>query len=70
MEKLKELRKLRGLTIADLAAKIGVSMHSVFRWEHNISSPKARELKCLADVLNTTPNELLGIEEIKTGIKK
>lgn len=65
MERLKAARKANGLTIAALAGLIGVSMHSVFRWEHGKSSPNAEELKKLAAVLNVTPNDLLGVNEKK-----
>lgn len=61
MDTLRRLRRNEGLTMAELARKVGVSMHSVFRWENGMSSPNAKEILILANVLNTTPNDLLGI---------
>jgi transcriptional regulator with XRE-family HTH domain len=40
---IKELREKRGLTQAELAAKIGVGVGTVSRWERGERSPMARE---------------------------
>ena len=61
MEKLREYRRRSGLSMEALGKKIGVSMHSIFRWEVGKSSPTAKELVQLAVALHVTPNELLGV---------
>lgn len=66
MKKLRELRKQEGITMAQLAKEIGVSMHSVFRWELGKTSPTAKELVLLARRFNVTPNELLGVGDEKS----
>lgn len=45
-----------------LGQRVGVSMHSIFRWEVGKSSPTAKELVQLAAALGVTPNDLLGVE--------
>lgn len=62
MDKLREYRKRSGLTMKALGQRVGVSMHSIFRWEVGKSSPTAKELVQLAAALGVTPNDLLGVE--------
>ena len=40
MDKLKELRKEKGLTQMDLAVKVGVSLTTIRMWEGGVSEPK------------------------------
>ena len=61
MNRLKELRQRNGLTIRKVADLLGVSQFSIIRWEKGATSPNAEKLKKLADLLQVTPNELLGI---------
>ncbi|MDF2934699.1 MAG: family transcriptional regulator [Paenibacillaceae bacterium] len=53
------LRKKRGLTQEQLAAKVGVSAGAVSKWETGGSSPDIFLLSPLARALDTTPDELL-----------
>ncbi len=69
------LRKKRGLTQEQLAAKVGVSAGAVSKWETGGSSPDIFLLNPLARALDTTPDELLSFhkelpEEELTRIKE
>lgn len=63
MENLKQRRLNLGFTQAKLAELSGLSIDSIRRYEHEERVPRAYDLKILASVLRTTPNELLGVEE-------
>ncbi|MDY2647881.1 MAG: helix-turn-helix transcriptional regulator [Pyramidobacter porci] len=62
MIRLKELRQQNGLTIRQVADLLCVSQFSIIRWEKGVTSPNAEKLKKLADLLQVTPNELLGVD--------
>ena len=56
---IKNLRKSKGITQEQLADSIGVSLMTVRRWEWGNTAPNSNMLKKLAEVLNTTPENLL-----------
>lgn len=58
-EIISTLRKERGMTQSELAAKMHVTDKAVSKWERNISSPDIDTISRLADVLDTTVDELL-----------
>ena len=63
-EKLKALRKERGLTQNELAKAVGVGTRSVVGWEQEGRYPRKRELYAkLAEVLGTEENYLLTEDE-------
>ena len=59
--KLKSLRKEKGLTLDELALLVGTSKQTVHRYENGVISniPPAKVEK-LAEALGTTPSELMG----------
>ena len=59
-DKLKELRKKKGNTQADLARVVGVSTKSVKNWESDISDPDLSHAKAIADYYNVSLDELVG----------
>lgn len=63
MNRLKELRKDRGLTQAQLAEKIGVSKITVLRWENNERQIKEDRAKELADFFGVPIGYLLGFSD-------
>ncbi|WP_321823124.1 helix-turn-helix domain-containing protein [Pyramidobacter piscolens] len=67
MENLKQRRLNLGFTQAKLAELSGLSIDSIRRYEHEERVPRAHDLKILASVLRTTPNELLGVDEKSPG---
>ena len=62
--KLKELRKSRGLTLDELALRIGTSKQTIHRYENGIiTNVPPEKVESLAVALGTTPQELMGWEE-------
>jgi transcriptional regulator with XRE-family HTH domain len=59
MERLRELRRRRLLTQAELAQRVGVSLQSVQAWEWGKSEPRLRHIRRLAEVLEVPAEELL-----------
>ena len=49
-EKLRILRIKSKKTLHDQSAMLGVSMNSVYRWEHDLAVPRHQTLKVLADI--------------------
>ena len=58
--KIKTLRKQRGITQEQLADSIGISFQAVSKWENNQSCPDISVLPDLADVFGISVDELLG----------
>ena len=59
---LKAKRKELGLTLAQIAEKIGVTEATVQRWESgNIKSLRHERIAKLADILGVTPSVLMGL---------
>lgn len=57
-ERIHRLRTERGLSLADIATRLGVSKPTVWAWEHGKSRPVERRLPDLADALGVTPGGL------------
>lgn len=56
--RLRRLRKARGLTLADLAGELGVSKPTVWAWEQGRSAPTQDRHERIAEVLETTVSDL------------
>ena len=62
---LKQERKYRGLTQAQLANKIGVSSQVVSNWERGYTTSLSPDmLNSIAKALNTTPEVFLGLQKV------
>lgn len=59
-ENLKTLRKQRGFSQEELAARLHVVRQTVSKWEKGLSVPDADALIRLAEVLEVSVSELLG----------
>ena len=59
-ENLKALRKAKGLTQEELAARLHIVRQTVSKWEKGLSVPDAELLIRLAEALDTTVSRLLG----------
>lgn len=60
---LKRLRKEQGLTLEELARKLGTTRQTIHRYENGtISNIPSDKIITLADTLGTTPSELMGWE--------
>ena len=66
MNRLKELRKQKGLTQQGLANEISVSKITVLRWENEERQIKPEKAQQLADYFGVSVGYLLGYEEAKT----
>lgn len=65
--KLKELRKQAGLTLDELAERVGTSKQTIHRYENGIiSNVPPEKVESLAVALGTTPAELMGWDEEPT----
>lgn len=59
---IKSLRIFRGYSQRKLAEKLDKSINTISNWEKDLSSPDLKTMKDLCEVLDVTPNELLGWE--------
>ena len=59
-QRIKILRKERGLTLTELARLAGMSRQCVYHYERDICDPKLFYAACIADVLGVTLDELAG----------
>lgn len=69
-KKLKNKRKELGLTMLEVANKVGVSEATVSRWESgDIANMRRDKIVLLANALNVTPAYIMGYEEMDTNNK-
>lgn len=64
-KRISSLRKQRGLTQDQLAARVGVTAQAVSKWENDISCPDISILAKLAETLGVTTDELLGVKPVE-----
>ena len=57
---LKDLRKRKDITQADLADILGITQQAVARWERDKSEPDIKTLKQLAEYFSVSTDYLLG----------
>ena len=62
-ERLKFLRMQQGLSLKELARRLGVSDIAIGRWERKLQIPNIEMLDLIATYFNETPNYLLGYED-------
>ncbi len=70
-KKLKYRRKELGLTMLDVAKKVGVSEATISRWESgDIANMRRDKIVLLANALDVTPSFIMGWEDLseETGI--
>lgn len=65
-EKLKQLRKSRGLTQKELGAKVGLSKAVVSKYENDLGYPSLDVIVKIASFFNVTTDYLLGAKQGKT----
>ena len=64
-ERLRELRKEKGLTQQELAGKVGISRVGYGYWEKGKREPNFKKLILLAKYLDVSTDYLLGVPNIK-----
>lgn len=62
-ERIKTLRKKKGMSQEELALEVHVVRQTISKWENALSVPDADELIHLAKALEVSVNSLLGMEE-------
>ena len=65
-DKLKKLRKKNQLTQQELADKVGTNRVNVTKWETGRTEPTLDNVVKLANILETTTDELLGLDKSVT----
>ena len=60
-DKIRELRKSRGITQEQLAQAIGISFQAVSKWENHIALPDIALVPTLANYFGITCDELLAL---------
>ena len=60
-ELLKQCRKQKRISQAELASKLGVTQQAVGKWESGKSSPDPATVARIAEILSTTADFLLGL---------
>lgn len=66
-ERIKKLRKEKGLTQQELGEMLGVQKSAIAKYENGrVPNLKKETISKLADIFNVTPNYLLGIDEPAT----
>ena len=63
MERLKELRRDRVLSLRELEERSGVSYNTIWRLENGITGAQPRTIRKIAQVLGVDPAELVKEEE-------
>lgn len=59
-EKIKSLRKQKGITQEELAIRLNVVRQTISKWEKGLSVPDAEMLIRIADIFEISVSELLG----------
>ncbi len=69
--KIRELRKLRGITQEQLAESIGLSFQAISKWENNIALPDITLAPVLASYFGVSMDELFdfNLKEIECAVK-
>ena len=62
-ERLKEKRKNKKLTQKELAEQLGIKQNTYSDWERGKTQPNLDYLTKLANILETTTDDLLGIKK-------
>lgn len=66
-QRLARLRKEKGITQIELAARLGVSQPLVSEWERDALRLNSETILALVEILEVSADELLGLEKSKTG---
>ena len=63
MQRLKELRRQKVLSMRELEEMSGVSYNTIWRLENGLTGAQPRTIRRIAEVLGVDPAELLEAEE-------
>lgn len=65
MSKIKEHRKLKGMTQKELAEAVGIKQVNISQYENGTKNPKLERLKKIANVLGVSYLDLIDDDEIE-----
>ena len=68
-QKVKNLRKLKGLSQNELSKNSGLSLRTIQRVENGETEPTGETLKRISSALDVTPNKLIDIQTPKKTVK-
>lgn len=68
-QRIKDLRKLQGLTQTELADKLGVSLSSVAMWETGKRTPGFKTLNDLSELFDKSIDYILGTSDDDRSVK-
>lgn len=66
--KIKAMRKLRGLTQSELAEQVGVTNTTISNYEQAVSKPNIEMIEKLCQVLKCNKTDLIGENDMKKDI--
>lgn len=66
--KIKAMRKLRGLTQSELAEQVGVTNTTILNYEQAVSKPNIEMIEKLCQVLKCNKTDLIGENDMKKDI--
>jgi transcriptional regulator with XRE-family HTH domain len=58
-EKLRSLRRKMHMTLKEVSSELGVSLNSVYRWEHDLAIPRKEALRQMAEMYEVPMKWLL-----------
>ena len=68
-EKIRQLRKEKGLTQDAVASALEISRQAIAKWESDQSSPSTENLVKLANLFNVSLEELVDVKPLIPGLK-
>lgn len=66
-ERIREIRKSRGLTQRELGERLGLSYQSIAQWENDLRKPKSETILKIACALGVRYEDIVGLETFDTG---
>lgn len=66
-ERIREVRKSRGLTQKELGERLGLSYQSIAQWENDLRKPKSETILKIASALGVRYEDLVELETFNTG---
>lgn len=66
-ERIREIRKSRGLTQKELGERLGLSHQSIAQWENDLRKPKSETILKIACALGVRYEDIVGLETFDSG---
>ncbi len=69
-ERILQLRKAKGLTQEELAEAASINLRTLQRIEQGKTEPRGQTLRLLAEALQQSPDDLLGMAQLPTSLEE